>query len=42
MGGIEVPATNRLFDTRRGRKPWAGARAQIEKMNEAVKVLGEK
>ncbi|KAF5007223.1 hypothetical protein FDECE_6438 [Fusarium decemcellulare] len=34
MDGIDTPAVYRLFDTGRGRKPWAGARACIEKLNQ--------
>lgn len=41
MDGTQVPAVYRLFDTGRGRKRWDGAREHIEKMNEAVKELGE-
>ena len=42
MDGIDSPAIYRLFDTGRGRKPWSGARAQIEQVNETVKAMGEK
>ncbi|KAF4344500.1 monooxygenase [Fusarium beomiforme] len=41
MDGIDVPAVYRLFQTGRGRKPWPGARAWIEKTNQEVKELGE-
>ena len=41
MDGVNVPAVYRLFDTGRGRKPWSGARAQIEQVNETVKAMGE-
>ncbi|KAM0546701.1 hypothetical protein ACHAPJ_010738 [Fusarium lateritium] len=41
MDGIDVPAVYRLFDTGRGRKPWAGAREHIIKMNQQSKELGE-
>lgn len=34
MNGPNVPAVYRLFDMGRGRKPWDGARAAIEKVNE--------
>ncbi|QYS93294.1 hypothetical protein H0G86_000675 [Trichoderma simmonsii] len=34
MDGPNVSAVYRLFDMGRGRKPWAGARAAIEKANE--------
>ncbi|KAF6818423.1 dimethylaniline monooxygenase 2 [Colletotrichum musicola] len=42
MDGVNSPALYRLFDTGRGRKPWPGAREQIEKMNESVKELDAK
>lgn len=42
MDGPISPAVYRLFDTGRGRKPWAGAREQIEKMNESVKEMDAK
>ncbi|RGP71422.1 hypothetical protein FLONG3_7132 [Fusarium longipes] len=41
MDGTDVPAVYRLFDTGRGRKPWAGAREWIIKTNAEVKELGE-
>ncbi|KAF4970636.1 hypothetical protein FSARC_2417 [Fusarium sarcochroum] len=41
MDGIDIPAAYRLFDTGRGRKPWAGAREHIIKMNQQSKELGE-
>lgn len=41
MDGADVPAVYRLFDTGRGRKPWAGARDRIETVNEEVKAMGE-
>lgn len=41
MDGIDIPAVYRLFDTGRGRKPWPGARAAIEKLNQQAKELGE-
>ncbi|KAF4443852.1 putative H+-transporting ATPase, vacuolar, 67K chain [Fusarium austroafricanum] len=41
MDGTDCPAVYRLFDTGRGRKPWPGARASIEKTNQEVKELGE-
>lgn len=34
MNGPNVPAVYRLFDMGRGRKPWDGAQAAIEKVNE--------
>ncbi|KAL7919542.1 flavin-binding monooxygenase-like domain-containing protein [Trichoderma austrokoningii] len=34
MNGPNVPAVYRLFDMGRGRRPWDGARAAIEKANE--------
>jgi dimethylaniline monooxygenase (N-oxide forming) len=37
MNGPNVSAVYRLFDMGRGRKPWAGARAAIEKVNEEPK-----
>ncbi|KAF5677928.1 monooxygenase [Fusarium heterosporum] len=42
MDGVDVPAVYRLFNTGRGRKPWDGARQQIDKTNKEVKTLGEK
>ncbi|KAF3068541.1 Dimethylaniline monooxygenase [N-oxide-forming] 5 [Trichoderma lentiforme] len=36
MDGPNVSAVYRLFDMGRGRKPWAGARAAIEKANEGL------
>ncbi|CAM1508216.1 Fc.00g050640.m01.CDS01 [Cosmosporella sp. VM-42] len=41
MDGLDVPAVYRLFDTGRGRKPWAGARENIESTNAEVKAMGE-
>jgi dimethylaniline monooxygenase (N-oxide forming) len=41
MNGVCVPAVYRLFETGGGRKPWAGARHHIEKVNEHVRQLGE-
>lgn len=41
MDGITVPAMHRLFDTGRGRKLWAKARAQIHAENEQAKALVE-
>ncbi|RSL89192.1 hypothetical protein CEP51_001371 [Fusarium floridanum] len=41
MDGVDVPAVYRLFDTGRGRKPWPGARAAIEEVNQQAKELGE-
>ncbi|KAM0816745.1 putative Flavin-binding monooxygenase-like-domain-containing protein [Seiridium cardinale] len=41
MDGVAVPAVYRLFDTGRGRKPWSGARAHIEKVNQEVAQMGE-
>ncbi|KAI5461390.1 flavin-binding monooxygenase-like-domain-containing protein [Mariannaea sp. PMI_226] len=42
MDGFDSPAAYRLFDTGRGRKPWPGARAQIEHINAELEALGEK
>ena len=41
MDGVDVPAVYRLFDTGRGRKPWAEARETIEKTNAEVEAMGE-
>jgi dimethylaniline monooxygenase (N-oxide forming) len=41
MDGIQSPAIYRLFDTGRGRKPWGGAREQIEKANKEVTEMVE-
>ena len=41
MDGPDVPAAYRLFDTGRGRKPWPGAREQIEKINAQIKQMGD-
>ncbi|KAH6892317.1 flavin-binding monooxygenase-like-domain-containing protein [Thelonectria olida] len=41
MDGFDTPAAYRLFDMGRGRKPWPGARARIEQVNEELKELGE-
>jgi dimethylaniline monooxygenase (N-oxide forming) / hypotaurine monooxygenase len=42
MDGVDTPAVYRLFDVGRGRKAWAGARAQIEKTNREVEDMGRK
>ncbi|KAL6698490.1 FAD/NAD(P)-binding domain-containing protein [Trichoderma pleuroticola] len=42
MDGPNVSAVYRLFDMGRGRKPWAGARAAIEKANEGWVKSAEK
>lgn len=42
MDGFDTPAAYRLFDMGRGRKPWAGARERIDKVNGELKELGEK
>lgn len=42
MDGVDTPPVYRLFDTGRGRKPWAGARERIVQLNEEVKQLGER
>ncbi|OPB38580.1 hypothetical protein A0O28_0016860 [Trichoderma guizhouense] len=42
MDGPNVSAVYRLFDMGRGRKPWAGARAAIEKANEGLVKRAEK
>lgn len=41
MDGITAPAMYRLFDTRKGRKPWLEAKAQIEASNEQARLQVE-
>ncbi|KAM5342428.1 hypothetical protein ACJ41O_013394 [Fusarium nematophilum] len=41
MDGLDAPAVYRLFDTGRGRKPWAGARESIVKINRQGRELVE-
>lgn len=36
IDGIDSPHALRLFETGRGRKPWPGARAAIEKANAEI------
>lgn len=42
MDGIDCPAVYRLFDDGYGRKPWAGARAHIDKINKEVEEMGRR
>lgn len=42
MGGVDTPFLYRLFDTGRGRKPWAGAREAIERTNREVEGMAER